>query len=242
MSALTIENLVVNRTGIPVVRGVNLIAKAGEISVLLGSNGAGKTTLLEGISGVIPASGRIALDGADLTRSLAGHRARAGLSHVEQGRTVFGEMTTEENLRVALHPSASLDQAYALFPELVQRRTVLAGMLSGGEQQMLVIARSLVGLPKVVLIDEMSAGLAPVVVGRLMSAVRKLADSGVAVVLVEQFAALALAIGNRAYVLRRGQMVFEGGCAELAKDPARLHHLYLGDAGETGAEETRQHA
>lgn len=201
MSALAIENLVVNRTGIPVVRGVNLIAKAGEISVLLGSNGAGKTTLLEGISGVIPASGHIALDGADLTRSLAGHRARAGLSHVEQGRTVFGEMTTEENLRVALHPSASLDQAYALFPELVQRRTVLAGMLSGGEQQMLVIARSLVGLPKVVMIDEMSAGLAPVVVGRLMSAVRKLADSGVAVVLVEQFAALALAIGNRAYVL-----------------------------------------
>ena len=108
MSALAIENLVVNRTGIPVVRGVNLIAKAGEISVLLGSNGAGKTTLLEGISGVIPASGRIALDGADLTRSLAGHRARAGLSHVEQGRTVFGEMTTEENLRVAKAADAEI--------------------------------------------------------------------------------------------------------------------------------------
>lgn len=235
MSALAVEKLVVNRSGIPVVRGVDLVAKSGEISVLLGSNGAGKTTLLEGISGIIPAAGGVTLDGVELQRSLAGHRARAGLSHVEQGRTVFGLMTTEENLQVALHPNADLGQAYALFPELLQRRSVRAGMLSGGEQQMLVIARALVGLPKVVMIDEMSAGLAPVVVSRLMAAVRKLADSGVAVVLVEQFAALALAIGNRAYVLRRGQMVFEGECVELAKNPARLHHLYLGDAGEAAA-------
>ncbi len=235
MSALAVEKLVVNRSGAPMVRGVDLIAESGQISVLLGSNGAGKTTLLEGISGIIPSSGRITLNAEDLSRTYAGHRARAGLSHVEQGRTVFGEMTTEENLRVALHPDAKIDQAFDLFPELVQRRTIAAGMLSGGEQQMLVIARALVGLPKVVMIDEMSAGLAPVVVSRLMGAVRKLADTGVAVVLVEQFAALALAIGNRAYVLRRGKMVFEGACADLAKDPARLHHLYLGDAGETAA-------
>lgn len=236
MSALDVKGLVVNRAGIPVVRGIDLVARAGEISVLLGSNGAGKTTLLEGISGVIPTSGgSVTLDGANVTRANAGFKARAGLAHVEQDRTVFAEMTTEENLQVALHPEARLDEAYGLFPELLQRRTIKSGMLSGGEQQMLVIARALVGRPKVIMIDEMSAGLAPVVVSRLMAAVRKLADTGVAVVLVEQFAALALAIGNRAYVLRRGQMVYEGECAELAKDSARLHHLYLGDAGDAAA-------
>jgi branched-chain amino acid transport system ATP-binding protein len=230
MSALEISQFVVNRSGIPVIRGVDLIARAGEISVLLGSNGAGKTTLLEGISGVIPASGKVVLDGRDFHRASAGQRARAGLAHVEQGRTVFAEMTTEENLRVALHPQAGVEEAYALFPELRQRADVGAGMLSGGEQQMLVIARALVCRPSVVMIDEMSAGLAPVIVSRLMQAVRKLADSGVAVVLVEQFAALALAIGDRAYVLRRGQIVYDGECGTLLRDQARLHQLYLGDA------------
>lgn len=233
MTSLDIKNLVVNRSGIAVVRGVDLIARSGQISVLLGSNGAGKTTLLEGISGIIPVSGgNVILDGSELGRAKAGIRARAGLSHVEQGRTVFSEMTTEENLKVALHPDARLEEAYDLFPELIQRRDIKAGMLSGGEQQMLVIARALVCRPKVIMIDEMSSGLAPVVVNRLMGAVRKLADNGLAVVLVEQFATLALAIGNRAYVLRRGQMVYEGGCEELARDPARLHHLYLGDAAD----------
>lgn len=236
MSSLAISGLIINRGGIPVVRGVDLIANPGEVSVLLGANGAGKTTLLEGISGVIPVSGgSIALEGRQLAKTNAGFRARAGLAHVEQGRTVFGEMTTEENLKVALHPDANLDEAYSLFPELVQRQHIKSGMLSGGEQQMLVIARALVNRPKVIMIDEMSAGLAPVIVSRLMTAVRRLADSGVAVVLVEQFAALALAIGNRAYVLRRGTMVYEGDSKALAADPAHLHHLYLGDAGESAA-------
>ncbi|MBL0373234.1 ABC transporter ATP-binding protein [Rhizobium sp. KVB221] len=233
MTTLSINGLIVNRSGIPVVRGVEIEAKSGEISVLLGSNGAGKTTLLEGISGIIAsAAGEVMLDGHDLMRARAGVRARAGLSHVEQGRTVFSQMTTEENLKVALHPDATLDEAYALFPELRQRRDIAAGMLSGGEQQMVVIARALVGRPKVIMIDEMSSGLAPVVVSRLMTAVRKLADDGMAVILVEQFATLALAIGNRAYVLRRGQTVYDGGCEELARDPARLHRLYLGEASE----------
>ncbi|MCB1444938.1 MAG: ABC transporter ATP-binding protein [Rhizobiaceae bacterium] len=233
MTNLSIKALEVDRSGIPVIRGVDFVAASGEISVLLGSNGAGKTTLLESLSGIIPVrAGAIELDGTALTRLRPGARAKAGLSHVEQGRTVFPEMTTEENLKVALHPDADLREAYDLFPELLQRRTVRTGMLSGGEQQMVVIARSIVNRPRVIMIDEMSSGLAPVIVGRLMKAVRQLADNGMAVVLVEQFAALALAIGNRAYVLRRGQMVYDGGCEELIQDPARLHRLYLGDTGQ----------
>ncbi|MDB5553049.1 MAG: branched-chain amino acid transporter ATP-binding protein [Rhizobium sp.] len=231
MTTLSIKALQVDRSGISVIRGVDLEAKSGEISVLLGSNGAGKTTLLESLSGIIPVrAGSISLDDAELARRRAGKRAKAGLSHVEQGRTVFPEMTTEENLKVALNRNADLGEAYDLFPELLQRRTVKAGMLSGGEQQMLVIARSIVNRPLVIMIDEMSSGLAPVIVSRLMKAVRQLADDGMAVVLVEQFAALALAIGNRAYVLRRGQVVYDGGCAALIRDPALLHRLYLGDA------------
>lgn len=233
MTKLSIKDLHVDRGGIPVIRGVDFHAASGEISVLLGSNGAGKTTLLESLSGIIPVkSGVIGLDDGVLTKLRPGARAKAGLNHVEQGRTVFPNMTTEENLKVALHPDADLGEAYDLFPELLQRRTVKAGMLSGGEQQMTVIARSIVSRPRVILIDEMSSGLAPVVVNRLMKAVRQLADSGMAVVLVEQFAALALAIGNRAYVLRRGRMVYEGGCETLIRDPALLHRLYLGDAGQ----------
>ena len=231
MTTFSIGALQVDRSGIPVIRGVDLEAKGGEISVLLGSNGAGKTTFLESLSGIIPVcSGFINLDGVELAKLRPGARAKAGLSHVEQGRTVFPAMTTEENLKVALHPDADLKEAYDLFPELLQRRNVEAGMLSGGEQQMVVIARSIVNRPRVILIDEMSSGLAPVIVSRLMRAVRQLADDGMAVVLVEQFAALALAIGNRAYVLRRGQIVYDGDCTALARDPAHLHRLYLGDA------------
>lgn len=231
MTTFSIGALQVDRSGIPVIRGVDLEAKGGEISVLLGSNGAGKTTFLESLSGIIPVrSGFINLDGVELAKLRPGARAKAGLSHVEQGRTVFPAMTTEENLKVALHPDADLKEAYDLFPELLQRRNVEAGMLSGGEQQMVVIARSIVNRPRVILIDEMSSGLAPVIVSRLMRAVRQLADDGMAVVLVEQFAALALAIGDRAYVLRRGQIVYDGDCVALARDPAHLHRLYLGDA------------
>lgn len=231
MTALSVKGLVVNRSGIPVVRGVDLAVSSGQISVLLGSNGAGKTTLLESLSGIIPAAaGSVTLDGVEFLKLRAGLRARAGISHVEQGRTVFPQMTTEKNLEVALDPAAHLQEAYDLFPELRQRRDIKAGMLSGGEQQMLVIARSLLTRPKVIMIDEMSSGLAPVIVSRLMRAVRQLADAGMAVVLVEQFAALALAIGDRAYVLRRGSVVYDGACATLANDTAQLHRLYLGDA------------
>jgi branched-chain amino acid transport system ATP-binding protein len=229
MSALVVDNLVVNRAGLPVVRGASLTVEPGGVTVLLGANGAGKTTLLEALSGVTPhASGSIALDGQPVERLRPGARARRGLAHVEQGRTVFRTLTTQDNLRAARR-DADPAEAFALFPELEKRRDVGAGLLSGGEQQMLVIARALLTRPKALMIDEMSAGLAPVVVNRLMTAVRKLADAGLAVLLVEQFAALALSIGDRTYVLRRGQIVYEGGASALAREPERLHRLYLGD-------------
>lgn len=238
MTTLDVKGLRVDRSGIAIIRNVHIAARSGEISVLLGSNGAGKTTLLESLSGIIASkSGSIMLDGTELSKLRPGARTKSGIGHVEQGRTVFAEMTTEENLKVALHPDADLQEAYDLFPELLQRRAVKAGMLSGGEQQMVVIARSIVNRPKVIMIDEMSSGLAPVIVSRLMTAVRRLADTGMAVVLVEQFATLALAIGNRAYVLRRGEVVYHGDCQTLARDPALMHRLYLGHSEGTGAEE-----
>jgi branched-chain amino acid transport system ATP-binding protein len=229
MSKLVVSGLSINRAELPVVSAVDIAAESGAISVILGANGAGKTTLLEGLSGIIPvAGGTITIDGREIQKARPGVRAREGIAHVEQGRTVFRQLTTEENLCVGLHPASDIAEAYSLFPELVPRRAVRAGLLSGGEQQMLVIARALLGRPKVVLIDEMSAGLAPVIVTRLMTAVRKLADNGLAVVLVEQFAALALSIGDRAYVMRRGRIVHDGDCTALRQAPGELHRLYLG--------------
>jgi branched-chain amino acid transport system ATP-binding protein len=229
MSAFKVTDLVVNRVGLPVVRQASLVVEPSSVSVLLGANGAGKTTLLEGLSGIVAvASGTIELQEEAIQGLRPGARARKGLAHVEQGRTVFRMLTTDENLRSASQ-LADVDQAYALFPELEKRRYVRAGLLSGGEQQMLVIARALLTRPKVIMIDEMSAGLAPIVVVRLVSAVRKLAEEGLAVLLVEQFAALALSIGDRAYVLRRGQIVYDGPCPALAQSPDLLHRLYLGD-------------
>jgi branched-chain amino acid transport system ATP-binding protein len=236
MSRLVVTRLSVNRAELPVVREVDLVAESGRISVVLGANGAGKTTLLEGISGIIPASGgTIEIDGRPIQKARPGDRSRAGLAHVEQGRTVFRHLTTEENLRAGLRDAGGLAEAYELFPELVQRRNVRASLLSGGEQQMLVIARALLTRPKILLIDEMSAGLAPVIVTRLMHAVRRLADAGLAVLLVEQFAAVALSIGDRAYVMRRGRVVHDGDCAALLKAPDELHRLYLGGEAEPQA-------
>ncbi len=233
MTALVASGIRIDRGGLPVVRDAGIAVDAGSISVLLGANGAGKTTLLEGLSGVIPlAGGAVSLAGRAVEGDSPGARARLGLAHVQQGRAVFRELTVEENLRVAIRADASLDEAFALFPELVQRRSVRAGLLSGGEQQMLVIARALATRPVVLMIDEMSLGLAPLVVRRLMTAVRQLADRGLAVILVEQFAHLALGIGDRAFVLRRGRIVHDGDCASLRRSPETLHHLYLGDSGE----------
>jgi branched-chain amino acid transport system ATP-binding protein len=230
MSALDIENMMVNRGGLPVIRGASLKVDEGTITVLLGANGAGKTTLLEGIAGAVVSSGGIVRIGSVQIEKLTPYkRAREGLSLIEQGRAVFRELTVEENLEVSRRDDVSTDEVFAIFPELIPRRHVRSGLLSGGEQQMLLIGRALVARPKVLLIDEMSLGLAPLIVQRLMRLTRDLAKGGLSILLVEQFASLALAVGHRAYVLRRGEIAYDGTCAELRQDPKLLHKLYFGE-------------
>lgn len=230
MSALVVENLSVNRAGLPVVRNASLVVDAGTITVLLGANGAGKTTLLEGIAGAVASSGGlIRLGDINIEKLGPSRRAKAGLSLIEQGRAVFIDLTVEENLEVARHEKASTDEVFAIFPELVQRRHIKSGLLSGGEQQMLLIGRALLARPKVLLIDEMSLGLAPLIVQRLMKLVAELSRQGMSVLLVEQFASLALAVGHRAYVLRHGHIAYDGTCKELRDDPQKLHRLYFGE-------------
>ncbi|MGW5051614.1 ABC transporter ATP-binding protein [Actinokineospora sp. NPDC004072] len=231
MSVLSIADVDVERAGLPVVRGVSLLVDPGSVTVLLGANGAGKTTLLDGVSGAIPiARGEIAIDGQRVDRMRAWRRARAGLAHVEQNRGVFADLTARENLLVACTAGRSPDQVLDLFPELRKQLDAPAGLLSGGEQQMLVVGRALLGEPKVLLIDEMSLGLGPIVVERLAAALRALADGGMGVLLVEQFAALALGIADRAYVMARGEIVFAGDGAALRADDSLLRALYLGES------------
>lgn len=225
--ALACRELVIDRAGSRIIRGVSLEASPGEVIVILGANGAGKTTLLEGLSGLIPiTSGGISVDGRDVTRLTAARRARAGLSHIEQGRPVFAELTVEENLLVAASRKG-VGSAFEMFPELGPLRDRRAAFLSGGEQQMLVIARAILRQPRIVLLDEISLGLAPALVARLLPRVRALAEAGMAVVLVEQFANLALSLGHRAYVLAKGAVVFEGPCQDLMDNAGVLNSAYL---------------
>ncbi len=229
---LDVEAVTIARDGLPIVRNATLHAAAGQITVLLGLNGAGKTTLLEGISGVIPiSSGTLSLNGTRIDRKRPYRRAALGLAHVEQGRTSFTELTTEENLLVASGGS-SIDEALTLFPNLERRRSVRAGLLSGGEQQMLALARAFLRQPSVLLVDELSLGLAPLIVRQLMNAIVDLKSRGMAILLVEQFAPLALEVGQRGYVLRSGELVFDGDCAELRDDPSLLQRLYLGEVDD----------
>lgn len=235
MSALLVDELVVERMGSEIVRGVSLAVEPGEITVLLGTNGAGKTTLLEAISGIIPArSGSVTFNGEDLLRMPRDQRARAGLSHVEQGRSIFAELTVAENLLVVAKQRHH-QEVLELFPALKERLHAPAGLLSGGEQQMLVIARSLATRPKLLMLDEMSLGLAPVIVGTLIPLVRTLADRGIGILLVEQFASLALSIGDRAVVMTRGEVAYDGAPEPLLDEPDRLRAMYLGEQPLPGA-------
>jgi branched-chain amino acid transport system ATP-binding protein len=224
---LSLQNVSVERGSLTVVRDVSIECPAGEVTVLLGANGAGKTSLLDAVAGVIPQkSGAVSLGGENIGKLTRDRRAARGLSYVEQGRSIFGALTVDENLTLTRGPKV-LPRAYEMFPELEPRRKVAAQMLSGGEQQMLVLARAIVSDPEVLLIDEMSQGLAPVIVKRLMPFVRDAARSGIAVLLVEQFASIALRIGTRAYVMSVGGISLEGECGTLLEHPDKVRQAYL---------------
>jgi branched-chain amino acid transport system ATP-binding protein len=233
-NVLALRDLTVARGGRPVVHGVSLEIPPGEVTALLGPNGAGKSSLVLAVGGVLrPSAGAVTLGGRDLTGRRPERIRRAGVAVVPEGRRLLSELTVEENLRVAtfsLTPDeARAGRAYAseLFPELDKRLVVLGRSLSGGEQQMLVLAQALVSKPGFVLIDELSLGLAPVVLQRLIPTIRTVAESGVGVLLIEQFATVALGLAERAYVMDRGRIRFSGRASELRAAPELLQTAYL---------------
>jgi len=234
-SSLAVADVMAGYGGAPVLNGVSIAARPATITAVLGANGAGKTTLLRVISGFVRArSGHVQLDEMSLTRLSPDHVARAGVAHVPEGQGVITELTVEENLRLGLllrrraDRAAALEDAYRRFTILADRRRRLAATLSGGERQILVIARALLAAPRVLLLDEPSLGLAPRVVAQVMDLIRQLRDeSGLTVLLVEQNARSALSIADRGVVLNLGKVVAEADAAELAADVALRQH-YLG--------------
>jgi branched-chain amino acid transport system ATP-binding protein len=247
MSMLRLDKVSVARGGRTVVREVSLDIPPGEITALLGPNGAGKSSLVLAVAGVLrPTGGRVLLIGEDqaagngaisverdLTRRRPEKIRSAGVAIVAEGRRLLPELTIEENLRVATYSlsrdeaSAGIAYALELFPELEKRWTVAARSLSGGEQQMVVLAQALVSRPTTLLVDELSLGLAPVVVKRLVPTLADVASAGVGVLLIEQFAHVALPLANSAYVLEAGRIRYHGTAAELRDNPELLQSAYL---------------
>jgi branched-chain amino acid transport system ATP-binding protein len=231
---LDVKDLKAGYRGIQALKGVSLSVAEGEMVAIIGANGAGKSTLLNCLSAIVPAgSGRILFDGQDITGWSAHQVARAGLLQVPEGRQVLADMTVRENLQLgalARGPRAAfyeLDKVLALFPILAERMTQLAGTLSGGQQQMLAIGRALMGSPRVLLLDEPSLGLSPLLTQQVFQALTQLHSEGLTIVLVEQNAHRALASTQRAYVLERGAIVQQGPSSVLQNDPAIIEH-YLG--------------
>ena len=215
------------------VRGVSLDVAENEIVTIIGANGAGKTTLLNAIMGILPLKGRVTFAGKDMARLEIEDRVAAGLSLVPEHRELFGAMSIEDNLqlgafRIARAEAAkSLDHVYTLFPRLQERRRQIAGTLSGGEQQMLAMGRALMGAPKLLMLDEPSLGLAPIIVADIFRIVGELRASGVSVLLVEQNAQAALQIADRAYVMELGEFILDGSAKDIAAN-ARVAASYLG--------------
>ena len=214
--------------------GIDLEVKAGELVALVGANGAGKTTLLRALSGVQRASaGRVRFDGEDVTHERAERRVRRGIVQVPEGRQVFGPLSVEDNLRLGAYTrtraesDAELERVYGMFPPLKERRRQPAGVLSGGEQQMLAMGRALMARPRLLLLDEPSMGLAPRLVAEIFATVRALKAAGTTIFLVDQNARAALAAADRGYVLETGRIVLEGAGAALLSD-ARIQEAYLG--------------
>ena len=214
--------------------GIDLEVKAGELVALVGANGAGKTTLLRALSGVQRASaGRVRFDGEDVTHERAERRVRRGIVQVPEGRQVFGPLSVEDNLRLGAYTrtraesDAELERVYGMFPPLKERRRQPAGVLSGGQQQMVAMGRALMARPRLLLLDEPSMGLAPRLVAEIFATVRALKAAGTTIFLVDQNARAALAAADRGYVLETGRIVLEGAGAALLSD-ARVQEAYLG--------------
>ncbi len=232
---LEITDLQVGYGGVQALRGLSLTVGAGEIVALLGNNGAGKTTTLSAISGLVrPSAGRVTYRGADITREAPPKIVARGLVHVPEGRRIFGTLTVHENLllggylvRDARELARRIDRAYELLPRLAERRDQHGGTLSGGEQQMLAIGRALVAGPELLMLDEPSMGLAPLIVAAVMDVIRDINAAGTAVLLVEQNAKAALKIAHRGYVIENGRCVLDGPAPDLAADP-RVVEAYLG--------------
>lgn len=232
---LEIKDLNVFYGAIHALKGVSLTVDEGELVSLIGANGAGKTTTLHTISGLITASsGTVMLDVKDLQKASPHRIINMGLAHVPEGRHVFARMTVEENLRMGAYIlkdqkkiNENLEKVYSHFPRLKERWKQLAGTLSGGEQQMLATGRALMTDPRIVLMDEPSMGLSPLLVKEIFSIIQQLHDSGITILLVEQNAKMALAISDRAYVLETGCIAMSGKASELAEDD-RVRKAYLG--------------
>jgi branched-chain amino acid transport system ATP-binding protein len=232
---LQVEALEAGYDDVQVLWGISLSVSRGTMTTLLGANGAGKTTSLRAITGTLwPRGGRVLFAGEDVTRLPAHAKTARGLVLVPEGRQLFSNMSVEENLEMGAFSSRArqqfnrqLDHVYTLFPRLKERRRQKAGTFSGGEQQMLAIARGMMAVPEILIIDELSLGLAPVVVQQLVETLKALKASGVTVLLVEQNLHLALALCDYAYVIAEGRPFLEGPCAEVAAKP-EIRQAYLG--------------
>ena len=234
---LKIENLVVNYGAIKAIKGINVEVKKGEIVTLIGANGAGKSTILRAVSSILkPASGKIILDGKDIIGKPPHKIVELGISQAPEGRMIFSNLTVQENLDMGAYTrndkeniKEDLELIFKLFPRLQERLKQPGGTLSGGEQQMLAISRALMSKPKLLLLDEPSLGIAPILVKQIFEKIKALKEvTGLTILLVEQNANLALSISNYAYVLETGNIILEGEAKELASNPD-IRKAYLGE-------------
>jgi branched-chain amino acid transport system ATP-binding protein len=240
MAFLSVRDLVVAYGAIQAVRGVSFDVEEGEIVSLIGSNGAGKTTTLRTVSGLLrPVSGEILLNGEPIQKLPAHQILSKGVAHSPEGRRLFARMSVEENLRLGAYTRKDeagvlkdMQRVYDLFPVLGERRGNKAGLFSGGEQQMLAIGRALMSSPKLLMLDEPSMGLSPIMTQKIFDTVKELRDSGTTVLLVEQNALSALALSDKAYVIDLGRTTLSGTGAELLADP-RVQEAYLGEGAST---------
>ena len=234
---LELKDLQVAYGGIQAVKGIDLSVDQGELVCLIGANGAGKTTTLKGITGLQPIkSGKIHYAGEDITGKPAFQLVRKGLSMVPEGRGVFGALTIEENLAMGAYArddraaiKDDVERVFGLFPRLKERRKQTAGTLSGGEQQMLAMGRALMSRPKLLLLDEPSMGLAPLMVQKVFETVMAVSKEGVTILLIEQNAKLALEVSSRSYVMESGEITLQGKAKQLLSDP-KVRAAYLGEA------------